>query len=258
MLPRFIAVAAAALLTVAACASAASPAPATSVPSAPIPTAVASPSAAIPTVSSTPVPMPTPDATAAAAAAPTVSQPIADGAGTDRFFAQIPAEWITIGARDIASKAAFAAWQAAHPEVTQESATTVADDMSTGGVALFAFDAAHATGGFMPNLNVTWIDSPTGAIEPWIADQAASITKEYALATPLAYQAWTPADTGTLGGFIGSYRYSMKGAKLAGIQMIVPHPSGRAAVLTFTCGDGQTDLYGPIVEALFTSLSATS
>lgn len=73
-----------------------------------------------------------------------------------------------------------------------DDATTVADDMSTGGVSLVAFDAGDAVSGFTPNLNV------------------------------------------------------------------IPMPDGRAAVLTFTCRDDQTDLFGPVLEAHFTSLFARS
>ena len=61
-----------------------------------------------------------------------------------------------------------------------------------------------------------------------------------------------------MGGFVGAYRYAMKGTALAGSQMIVPMPDGRAAILTFTCWDSQTELYTPVLEALFTSLSARS
>lgn len=248
MLRRLSSFAIITLLVLTACAAGASPAP-TAVPSTP-PLAT---------------PPPTPEATATlepspipSAAADTVTTSIADVAGTDEFFAEIPAGWITITARDIASEASFAAWRAAHPEVPADSATSVADDMSTGRVSLFAFDAENAVDGFTPNLNVTWVDAPASGLEAWVADQAASITKEYGLVSALAYQPWTPDGPGTVGGFVGAYRYTMQGAALAGSQMIVPMPDGRAAVLTFTCRDNQTDLFGPVLEALFTSLAATS
>ena len=242
---RLFSLAATAALVVSACGAGASPVPASPVPASPV--ATATPSATLPPAS----PSASTPATAAA-----VSVPIADVAGQDRFVAQVPADWITLTAADIASVSSLAAWRAAHPEVTEDSAKTVADDMATGGVALFAFDAAYATSGFTPNLNVTWIDAPVRDIAAWIASQAPSVTKEYALDAPLEYSAWTPAGADAIGGFVGSYRYSMQGRALAGIQMIAPQPDGRAAVLTFTCGGDQTDHYSPIVEALFTSLSA--
>jgi len=52
--------------------------------------------------------------------ATTVAEPVAmsvvDMAGSDEFFVKIPAEWITITARDIADDASFGAWRGAHPE----------------------------------------------------------------------------------------------------------------------------------------------
>ena len=252
MFRRLSSCATVALLVLTACAGGASPAPtvapSTPPPATPAPTPIATPVATA-TLEPTPIP---------SAAADTVTTPIADVAGTDEFFAEVPAGWITITARDIANESSFATWRAAHPEVSADSATTVADDMSTGGVSLFAFDAVNAVNGFTPNLNVTWVDAPVSGIEAWVAGQAASITKEYGLASALAYQSWTPDGPGTVGGFVGAYRYTMKGSALAGSQMIVPMPDGRAAVLTFTCRDNQTDLFSPVLEALFTSLSARS
>jgi hypothetical protein len=252
MFRRLSSCATVALLVLTACAGGASPAPtvapSTPPPATPAPTPIATPVATA-TLEPTPIP---------SAAADTVTTSIADVAGTDEFFAEVPAEWITITARDIANESSFATWRAAHPEVSADSATTVADDMSTGGVSLFAFDAVNAVNGFTPNLNVTWVDAPVSGIEAWVAGQAASITKEYGLASALAYQPWTPDGPGTVGGFVGAYRYTMKGSALAGSQMIVPMPDGRAAVLTFTCRDNQTDLFSPVLEALFTSLSARS
>jgi hypothetical protein len=249
MLHRLISSATIAMLVLAACAGGASPAP-TAVPGTPPPATPAESPVATAAATPTLEPSPTPSAAA------TVTTPITDVAGTDEFFAEIPAEWIAITARDIASETSFSAWRAAHPEVSADSATTVAGDMSTGGVSLFAFDAANAVGGFTPNLNVTWVDAPVTGLEAWVAGQAASITKEYGLASPLAYEPWKPLGQGTVGGFVGTYRYAMKGTALAGSQMIVPMPDGRAAVLTFTCRDNQTDLFGPILHALYTSLSA--
>ena len=252
MFRRLSSCATVALLVLTACAGAASPAPtvapSTPPPATPAPTPIATPVATA-TLEPTPIP---------SAAADTVTTSIADVAGTDQFFAEVPAGWITITARDIANESSFATWRAAHPEVSADSATTVADDMSTGGVSLFAFDAVNAVNGFTPNLNVTWVDAPVSGIEAWVAGQAASITKEYGLASALAYQPWTPDGPGAVGGFVGAYRYTMKGSALAGSQMIVPMPDGRAAVLTFTCRDNQTDLFSPVLEALFTSLSARS
>ncbi len=254
MLRRLSTLATITLLVLTACAGGASPTPTTTAtPSTPPPVTPAltpSPSpAATPTLGPTPVP---------SAAADTVRTSIADIAGTDEFFAEVPGGWITLTARDIANEASLAAWRTAHPEVPADSATSVAADMSTGGVALFAFDAQNAVSGFTPNLNVTWVDAPVSGLEAWVAGQAASITKEYGLVSLLAYQPWKPLGPGTVGGFVGTYRYAMKGTALAGSQMIVPMPDGRAAVLTFTCRDSQADLYGPVVEALFTSLSARS
>ena len=252
MFRRLSSCATVALLVLTACAGGASPAPtvapSTPPPATPAPTPIATPVATA-TLEPTPIP---------SAAADTVTTSIADVAGTDELFAEVPAGWITITARDIANESSFATWRAAHPEVSADSATTVADDMSTGGVSLFAFDAENAVNGFTPNLNVTWVDAPVSGIEAWVAGQAASITKEYGLASALAYQPWTPDGPGTVGGFVGAYRYTMKGSALAGSQMIVPMPDGRAAVLTFTCRDNQTDLFSPVLEALFTSLSARS
>ncbi len=128
--------------------------------------------------------------------------------------------------------------------------------MSTAGVALFGFDAENAVEGFTPNLNVTWVDSPVRDFEPWLTEQAAMTTTSYGLASPLEYQAWTPEGEGAVGGFVGVYRYAAQDVALAGSQMIVPMADGRAAVLTFTCRDEQTDHFGPIVEALYSSLSA--
>jgi hypothetical protein len=208
-----------------------------------------------------PTPTPTPTATAApeptATPAPeTVTTSVVDAAGTDEFFVHIPAAWITITARDITDEASFAAWRAAHPEVPQDAAAAVAQDMSTGGVSLFAFDAESAIGGFTPNLNGAWIDAPVRDLEPWLAEQAATVTSGYGLVSPLEYKAWTLGGEGALDGFVGFYRYSMNGTALAGSQMIVPAPDGRALLLTFTCRDDQTGHFGPIVEALFMSLSA--
>jgi hypothetical protein len=252
MFRRLSSCATVALLVLTACAGGASPAPtvapSTPPPATPAPTPIATPVATA-TLEPTPIP---------SAAGDTVTTSIADVAGTDEFFAEVPAGWITITARDIANESSFATWRAAHPEVSADSATTVADDMSTGGVSLFAFDAVNAVNGFTPNLNVTWVDAPVSGIEAWVAGQAASITKEYGLASALAYQPWTPDGPGAVGGFVGAYRYTMKGSALAGSQMIVPMPDGRAAVLTFTCRDNQTDLFSPVLEALFTSLSARS
>ena len=252
MFRRLSSCATVALLVLTACAGAASPAP-TVAPSTPPPATPARTPNATPVATATLEPTPIPSA-----AADTVTTSIADVAGTDEFFAEVPAGWITITARDIANESSFATWRAAHPEVSAHSATTVADDMSTGGVSLFAFDAENAVNGFTPNLNVTWVDAPVSGIEAWVAGQAASITKEYGLASALAYQPWTPDGPGTVGGFVGAYRYTMKGSALAGSQMIVPMPDGRAAVLTFTCRDNQTDLFSPVLEAIFTSLSARS
>jgi hypothetical protein len=256
MLRRLSSSAIIALLVLAACAGGASPAPtagpSTPPPATPAPTPIATPIAtAVATLTVEPSPVPS-------AAADTVTTSIVDVAGTDELLAKVPAGWITITARDIANESSFATWRAAHPEVSADSATTVADDMSTGGVSLFAFDAENAVNGFTPNLNVTWVDAPVSGLEAWVAGQAASITKEYGLASALAYSAWTPSGPGAVGGFVGAYRYTMKGSALAGSQMIVPMPDGRAAVLTFTCRDNQTDLFSPVLEALFTSLSARS
>jgi len=171
---------------------------------------------------------------------------------------KIPAGWIAIRARDIADEASFGAWRAAHPEVPQDQATAVTGTMSSSGVSLFAFDAENTVGGFTPNLNITWTDAPASNVEPWLVTQAAKLTKDYGLASPLKYQAWTPAGKGTVGGFIGAFQLSMNDIALAGSQMIVPMPDGRAAVLTFTCRKEQTDHFGPIVETLFSSLSARS
>ncbi len=241
-----------ALLVLTACAGGASTAPtvapSTPPPATPAPTPLVTPVATA-TLEPTPIP---------SVAADTITTSIADVAGSDELFAEVPARWITITARDIANESSLATWRAAHPEVSADSATTVADDMSTGGVSLFAFDAENAVNGFTPNLNVTWVDAPVSGIEAWVAGQAASITKEYGLASALVYKPWTPDGPGAVGGFVGAYRYTMKGSALAGSQMIVPMPDGRAAVLTFTCRDNQTDLFSPVLEALFTSLSARS
>ena len=248
MMRRLSSFAAVALLAISACGGGASPAPATSGPSA----AAATPTTAPVTPAPTPLPASTPAATE------TVTTSIADVAGSSVILAEIPAGWITITAGDIADEASFSAWLAAHPEIPSDVASTVAQDMSTGGVSLFAFDAQNAVDGFTPNLNTIWVDAPVRDFEPWVAEQASQITSQYGLATPLEYQAWAPEGDGAVGGFIGAYRYSMSGVALAGSQMIVPMPDGRAAVLTFTCREGQTDLFGPIVEAIFTSLSERS
>jgi len=194
-------------------------------------------------------------ASAPPSAAPTVGVTIADLTGSDRIFGQIPADWIVLTAADIASAKSFAAWQAAHPGVTADSAKIVADDMSTGGVSLFAFDGANTSSGFTPNLNVTWIDYPATNFASWLTGQAASVTKEYGLTTPLTYSDQLPSGDGTLSGYIGTYHFSASGLALAGMQFVVPQPSGRAAVLTFTCLSTQTDRYTPIMEPLFISLS---
>ena len=239
MLPgRLISVAAVTLLAASACSGL--------VRTTPTPT----PTAALPTPTPTPV-------------AEMVTLSVVDPAGTDEFFAEVPAGWITITARDIADKASFEDWVAAHPEVPHDAAASVAEDMSIAGVSLFAFDAENAVGGFTPNLSATWVDAPVRNFQGWLAEQATKITKDYVLASPLEYRAWAPKGEGTLGGFIGAYRYSMKDntgndTALAGSQMIVPMPDGRAAVLTFTCRDDQADHFGPIIQALFTSLSAHS
>ena len=199
MLRRLSSLAAITLLVLTACAGAASPTP----------TATAAPSTPPPL---TPVPNPSPSSAATAppastavpsSAAGTVRTSIADGAGTDEFFAEVPAAWITLTARDIANEASLAAWRTAHPEVPADAATSVANDMSTGGVALFAFDAQNAVSGFTPNLNVTWVDAPATGIEAWVVDQAASITKEYSLASALAYRTWTPNGRGPWAGSSG-------------------------------------------------------
>ncbi len=258
MMRRLISFAAVALLTVTACSGGASTAPTPAVPSTAPTTAVPStaPTTAVPSTAPTTAALQTPVATPVAE---TVTTSVVDTAGSGEFFVKIPAGWITITARDIADKASFGTWLAAHPEVPQDAAASVAEDMSTAGnVSLFAFDAENAVGGFTPNLNVTWVDAPVRDFKPWLAAQAATTTKDYGLASPLEYQSWTPQGEGTVGGFIGAYRYSMKGTALAGSQMIAPMPDGRAAVLTFTCRDDQTDHFGPIVQALFTSLSAHS
>ena len=262
MMRRLISLAAIALLTVTACSGGASPAATVTVVPSAAPSATAAPT---PAATATATPAETPEATATAIPTPipspaagTVTASVIDVAGSDELFAKIPAGWITITARDIANEAAFGAWRAAHPEVSRSSATTVADDMATGGVSLFAFDAENAVSGFTPNLNVTWVDAPASGLEAWVADQGISITKEYGLASTLTYQAWTPDGPGTVGGFIGAYRYTLKGTALAGSQMIVPMPGGRAAVFTFTCRDGQTDHFSPILAELFTSLSTKS
>jgi hypothetical protein len=223
---RLISFAAVALLTVTACNGGASPAPTA-------------------TVLQTPV-------------AETVTTSVVDTAGSGEFFAKIPAGWIMITARDIADEASFGAWRAAHPEVSQDEAKAVSEPMTTKAVSLFAFDAQNTVGGFTPNLNVTWVDAPVRDFEPWLAERAATTTKDYGLASPLEYQAWTSTGEDTVGGFIGTFRLSMSGIALAGSQLIVPMPGGRAAVLTFTCRDEQADHFGPIVEALFSSLSAHS
>ena len=61
-----------------------------------------------------------PTASVEASMATTVAEPVAmsvvDMAGSDEFFVKIPAEWITITARDIADDASFGAWRGAHPE----------------------------------------------------------------------------------------------------------------------------------------------
>jgi hypothetical protein len=73
---------------------------------------------------------------------------------------------------------------------------------------------------------------------------------------PLAYRVWAPDGVGLVGGYSGCYLFSAQGIALAGMQMIVPQLDGRLAVLTFTCRAAQTELYTPVVEALYTSLSA--
>ena len=245
MTRRLISLAAVALLTVTACSGGASTAPTT--PTAPI--QVASPMV-------TAIPTPSAEASMATPAAETVAVSVVDMAGSDEFFVKIPAGWITITARDIADEASFAAWRAAHPEVPQDQATAVTGTMSGSGVSLFAFDAENTVGGFTPNLNIAWTDAPATNVEPWLVTQAAKLTKDYSLASPFKYQAWTPAGEGTIGGFIGAFELSMNDIALAGSQMLVPMPDRRAALLTFTCRKEQTDHFGPIVEALFSSLSA--
>jgi len=247
MMRRLISFAAVAVLTVTACSGGASAPPTTS--AAPIqgasPVVTAIPTASVEASMVTPV-------------AETVAMSVIDTAGPDEFFVKIPAGWIAIRARDIADEASFGAWRAAHPEVPQDQATAVTGTMSSSGVSLFAFDAENTVGGFTPNLNITWTDAPASNVEPWLVTQAAKLTKDYGLASPLKYQAWTPAGKGTVGGFIGAFQLSMNDIALAGSQMIVPMPDGRAAVLTFTCRKEQTDHFGPIVETLFSSLSARS
>jgi hypothetical protein len=232
MMRRLISFAAVALLTITACSGGASTAPTTA--------AVPSPAA-----------LQTPAAT-------TVTVSVVDTAGPDEFLARIPAGWITVTARDVADEASLGAWRAAHPLVSQAQAKAVTDTMTSKAVSLFAFDAQNTVGGFTPNLHVTWVDAPVRDLATWLAKRATTTTKDYGLASPLEYRAWTPAGEGTVGGFIGSFRLSMSGIALAGSQLIVPMPNGRAAVLTFTCRAEQTDHFGPIVEALFSSLSADS
>ena len=245
MLRRLICSAAVALLTFTACSGGAIPAPPTATPGS---SPAASP-AALQTPLSTPV-------------AETVTTSVVDTAGPDEFLAKIPVGWIVITARDIANKASFNDWMAAHPEVPPDVAASVAEDMTTAGnVSLFALDADTAVGGFTPSLNVAWVDAPVRDFTAWLANQAATTAKSHGLASPLQYQAWAPEGKGTAGGFIGGYRYSTNGAAdngtpLAGSQMIVPMPDGRAAVLTFTCRAEQADYFARIIDALFKSLSA--
>lgn len=245
MTRRLISFAAIAVLTLTACGGGSSPAP--------VATPLTAAATAQPTATAAATAEPTPAATPTAE---TVATAVVDANGSDALVARIPAGWIVITARDIADEAAFAGWLAAHPEVGADSARSVAESMATGGVALFAFDAENAVGGFTPNLNATWVDSPVGDFEPWLADQAAATTSGYGLTAPLEYQAWTPDGGAGVSGFVGVYRYSMQDVALAGSQMIVPMADGRAAVLTFTCRDEQTDHFGPIVEALYTTLAA--
>jgi hypothetical protein len=237
MIRQLVSFTAVALLTVTACGGGASPTP--------TPTAV--PTVATPA----PTPAPTP-------AQKTVTTSAVDTAGSGELFLEIPAGWITITARDIADEATFTAWQAARPEVSQDEAKAVAKSMSAAAVSLFAFDGQDTVGGFTPNLNIAWIDAPVSDFEPWLVKRAATVTKQYDLASPLVYLAWTPEGEGAVGGFIGTFRLSMNNVALAGRQLIVPMPDGRAAALTFTCRTEQTDQFAPIVEALFTSLSARS
>ncbi len=252
MMRRLISLAGVALLAVSACGGTSpasptvAPTPAATTPVAPTPgqaTPTADPGTPAPTLAASPD------------AAETVTASVSDPAGSGALVATIPAAWITITARDIADEASFGAWQAAHPEVPQDSATSVAEDMSSAGVALFAFDAENAVDGFTPNLNTTWVDVPVGDPQAWLAEQAAAVTKGYGLAEPLEYQALTLPGAGGIDAFVGGYRYTLQDNALAGVQMIVPLPDGRGAVFTFTCRDEQTDHFGPIVEAVFTSVA---
>jgi hypothetical protein len=194
-----------------------------------------------------------PDLSASPEPALTVS--ISDPAGPDGLLVDIPLTWVSLTAGQVANPGNFAAWQAAHPEITAASAAAITAEMNTGNVALFAFDAADTVNGFTPNLNITWIDVPATGREVWLAQQAVAIAQDYDLADAPQYQSWSPAGAGVLGGFIGSYRFSLRGLALAGSQMIAPLPDGRAAVLTFSCLDDQTGLFVPALVTIFGSLA---
>ena len=64
----------------------------------------------------TAIPTASVEASMATTVAERVAMSVVDMAGSDEFFVKIPAEWITITARDIADDASFGAWRGAHPE----------------------------------------------------------------------------------------------------------------------------------------------
>jgi hypothetical protein len=179
----------------------------------------------------------------------------ADGLPSNPMSVRIPDGWITISGGDMPDAASLATWRAAHPEVPPDVATALADELATPGLSLMAFDFESAFSGFTPRVSVTWIDAPVGDLEPWLAQMGTKITTDYSLDSAPGFRAW-PTDLGVgVGAFQYLYLYSTQDTALAGTQLIVPMPDGRAAVFTFTCKADQIDELGWIASAIFGSVS---
>jgi hypothetical protein len=180
---------------------------------------------------------------------------LVDAGGSDELTVRFPIEWTTVSASEVPDEMGFASWRAAHPEVPQDAATTLAGDTSNPGFSLLAYDPQGAVGGVTPQGTVIWIDAPASNLEAWTSKQAARLIEEYGPSSAPVCMPWARDPDLGVGAFQCDYLYTMHAVALAGSQMIVPMPDGRAAVLTFTWRADQADQFDWVTSGIVGSLS---
>lgn len=180
---------------------------------------------------------------------------LVDAGGSDELTVTFPIEWTTVSAGEVPDETGFASWQAAHPEVPQDVATTLAADTSNRGFSLVAYDPQGAVGGATPQGTAFWIDAPVNNLEAWTAEQAAKLTKEYGPGSaPVCMPWWRDQDPGVVA-LECDYLYRVHDIALAGSQLTVRMPDGRAAVFTFTWRAEQAEQFEGVTSAIVGSLS---